>query len=68
MCIGDRFKSLNNSFSSQELALGYRVISLGPIHHIKRVIEMIICTRFSSWRTKNIAETSSSYAMFSDKM
>ena len=38
VAIGDRFKSLNVSFSSQETGLGYRVVNLGPINHIKRVV------------------------------
>ena len=36
--IGDRVKSFEKVFSSQEKSLGYRVINIGPINHIKRVI------------------------------
>ena len=38
MMIGDRFKSLNKKFTSQEISLGYKVVSLGPINHITRII------------------------------
>ena len=38
MAIGDRFKSLNKKFTSQEISLGYKVVSLGPINHITRII------------------------------
>ena len=38
MAMGDRFKSLNKKFTSQEISLGYKVVTLGPINHITRII------------------------------
>lgn len=36
--IGTRVKSFEKNFSSQEKSTGYKVINIGPINHIKRVI------------------------------
>ena len=38
IAIGDRVKCFDKKFTSQEASLGYRVINIGPINHIKRVI------------------------------